>query len=76
MESRLNSWLTQPESLSPPQWLPTGLHGHKLIFRDEVQGARSAATGMHFGCMRIVSTAQRRNSPDKSVYGRANKKKG
>ncbi len=34
-------------------------------FRDEVQGARSAATGTYFRYVRIASTAQRSNSPEK-----------
>ncbi len=34
-------------------------------FRDEVLGARRAGTGVYFQYMRIPSTAQRRNSPEK-----------
>ena len=46
----------------------------KFICRDEVQGARSAATGKYFGYVRIASTAQRRNSPGRWIYGCTQKK--
>ncbi len=43
---------------------PSGLH----------EGARSTATGMYFGYMRIARTAQRSNSPCKWIYKCAQKK--